>query len=168
MRSILEVALRPTTHVRRYSVVNHPGLTCRSQVALCPNGISILVRTTASRRSNLARCHQIFRGAVNQSATHDKSERSKVRDDVPPPQKKKICQMINFVRAVIKVLTFVKIRTYAKSAEELWLEEWTNPLQQQVPIENPIEFLDSLQHPNRPIEGQVFSPLFFHFLTRSS
>ena len=86
----------------------------------------------------------------------------------PPPKKKKICQMINFVRAVIKVLTFVKIRTYAKSAEELWLEEWTNPLQQQVPIENPIEFLDSLQHPNRPIEGQVFSPLFFHFLTRSS
>ena len=76
--------------------------------------------------------------------------------------------MINFVRAVIKVLTFVKIRTYAKSAEELWLEEWTNPLQQQVPIENPIEFLDSLQHPNRPIEGQVFSPLFFPFLTRSS
>lgn len=73
-----------------------------------------------------------------------------------------ICKMINFVRAVIKVLTFVKIRTYAKSAEELWLEEWGNPLQQQVPIENPTEFLDSLQRPN---EGQVFSLLFFHFLT---
>jgi proteasome activator subunit 4 len=75
--------------------------------------------------------------------------------------------MINFVRAVIKVLTFVKIRTYAQSAEELWLEEWTNPLQQQVPIENPIDFLDSLQHPNEQTEGQVFSLLFFHFLMSS-
>lgn len=71
---------------------------------------------------------------------------------------------MNFVRAVIKVLTFVKIRTYAKSAEELWLEEWTNPLQQQVPIENPIEFLDSLQHPYEQIEGQVFFTTFLSLL----
>jgi proteasome activator subunit 4 len=37
-----------------------------------------------------------------------------------------------FFRAVVKLAAFVKIRTYAKSEEELWLDEWANPLQGQL------------------------------------
>lgn len=32
----------------------------------------------------------------------------------------------------MKLAAFVKIRTYAKSEEELWLDEWANPLQGQL------------------------------------
>jgi len=32
-------------------------------------------------------------------------------------------------RAVVKLAAFIKIRTYAKSDVELWLDEWANPLQ---------------------------------------
>jgi proteasome activator subunit 4 len=32
-------------------------------------------------------------------------------------------------RAVVKLAAFIKIRTYAKSDEQLWLDEWANPLQ---------------------------------------
>jgi len=34
----------------------------------------------------------------------------------------------------VKLAAFVKIRTYAKSEEELWLDEWVNPLQGQIPV----------------------------------
>jgi proteasome activator subunit 4 len=47
---------------------------------------------------------------------------------------------------VVKLLFFVKIRTYAKSGEELWLDAWRNPLEKEVPITNPEAFLNSLQH----------------------
>ena len=43
-------------------------------------------------------------------------------------------------RGLIKLLAFVKIRTYSKNAEELWLEEWRNPLHVQVSIEDPDTF----------------------------
>jgi proteasome activator subunit 4 len=29
----------------------------------------------------------------------------------------------------VKLAAFIKIRTYAKSDEQLWLDEWANPLQ---------------------------------------
>jgi len=32
----------------------------------------------------------------------------------------------------VKLAAFIKIRTYAKSEEELWLHEWANPLQSQL------------------------------------
>ena len=41
--------------------------------------------------------------------------------------------------------TFVKIRTYAKSDEELWLDEWTNPLQGKLPVTP--EVIRDLQRP---------------------
>ena len=49
---------------------------------------------------------------------------------------------------MVKLLTFIKIRTYAKSAEELWLDEWKSPLQSQLPIEHPSTFLENLGRPS--------------------
>lgn len=49
--------------------------------------------------------------------------------------------------ALIKLTAFIKIRTYAKSGEELWLEEWSNPLEKQIPISSSSSFLASLEHP---------------------
>jgi proteasome activator subunit 4 len=50
-------------------------------------------------------------------------------------------------RAVIKILTFIKIRTYAKSGDELWLDEWHNPLERHLTISVPSAFLESLGRP---------------------
>lgn len=52
---------------------------------------------------------------------------------------------VNVQKAVVKLLFFVKIRTYAKSMEEMWLDEWRNPLQKDVLITHPDTFLHSLQ-----------------------
>jgi proteasome activator subunit 4 len=48
-------------------------------------------------------------------------------------------------------LAFIKIRTYSRCPEELWLDEWRNPLQQQLPIDNAATFLQSL---DRPVNDQ--------------
>ncbi|KAH0590354.1 hypothetical protein H2248_000511 [Termitomyces sp. 'cryptogamus'] len=44
-------------------------------------------------------------------------------------------------RAMIKVLTFMKLRSYSMSREALWLDEWRNPLAQDVEITNPENFM---------------------------
>ncbi|KAG6897909.1 hypothetical protein C0992_009061 [Termitomyces sp. T32_za158] len=43
--------------------------------------------------------------------------------------------------AVVKVLTLIKFRSYSKSREELWLDEWRNPLAQDVEITNSENFM---------------------------
>ncbi|GLB36441.1 putative protein with domain of unknown function (DUF3437) [Lyophyllum shimeji] len=50
-------------------------------------------------------------------------------------------------RAVVKVLAFVKIRTYSKSREEMWLDEWSNPLAQEIRITDPQKFLQMFEQP---------------------
>lgn len=116
--SILEVALRPTTHWRYVQMASRflYGLL-RRDVPTSPDATRFFVEQSISPQPTIR---------------------------------------ANVQKAVIKVLTYAKIRTYAKSAEELWLEEWTNPLQQQVPIGNPTKFLESLQHPNKPMQGGYY------------
>ena len=46
---------------------------------------------------------------------------------------------------MVKLATFIKYRTYAKNDAELWLEEWTNPLQTQIPVTK--KLIESLQRP---------------------
>lgn len=46
--------------------------------------------------------------------------------------------------AIVKLATFVKMRTYSKSPEELWLDEWSHPLEKVVRVTNPTVFLQSL------------------------
>lgn len=53
----------------------------------------------------------------------------------------------NSCRAFVKLATFIKIRTFAKSDEELWLDEWANPLQGQVLVTT--ELKHDLQCPIR-------------------
>lgn len=43
----------------------------------------------------------------------------------------------------------IKIRTYSQSAEELWLDEWKNPLRVDVPVEDPSSFSSQLRQPIR-------------------
>ncbi|KAF5375146.1 hypothetical protein D9758_000062 [Tetrapyrgos nigripes] len=49
-------------------------------------------------------------------------------------------------RAITKLLAFVKFRTYAQSAEELWSEEWKSPLREDVHISDPEVFAKAFQH----------------------
>ncbi|KAJ7630604.1 hypothetical protein FB45DRAFT_746590 [Roridomyces roridus] len=52
-------------------------------------------------------------------------------------------------QAITKLTTFIKMRTYAKSAEELWLDEWYNPLAKAVPVEDGPAFLKGLEDTER-------------------
>ena len=45
----------------------------------------------------------------------------------------------------MKLLAFVKIRSFSRSKEELWLDEWKNPMARDVPTGNPKDFLAGLQ-----------------------
>lgn len=49
------------------------------------------------------------------------------------------------LRAFVKLATFIKIRSYAKSDVELWLDEWSSPLQGQIPVT--AELIADLQCP---------------------
>ncbi|KAJ7666470.1 hypothetical protein B0H17DRAFT_1162570 [Mycena rosella] len=49
--------------------------------------------------------------------------------------------------AIVKLTTFIKMRTYAKSPEELWLDEWSHPLEKVVQITDPVAFLKSFESP---------------------
>lgn len=48
-------------------------------------------------------------------------------------------------RALRKLLSHVKVRTYSKTKEELWLGEWRNPLAEEVAVVEPETFLERLQ-----------------------
>lgn len=49
---------------------------------------------------------------------------------------------------------YIKIRTFAKTTEELWLDEWHNPLRTTVTISDPTAFLHGLEQPIRK-QGDV-------------
>ncbi|KAJ7293229.1 hypothetical protein C8J57DRAFT_19449 [Mycena rebaudengoi] len=48
--------------------------------------------------------------------------------------------------ALVKMTSFIKMRTYSKSPEELWYDEWRHPLQKTVPITDPEVFLESFTY----------------------
>ncbi|EJF66455.1 ARM repeat-containing protein [Dichomitus squalens LYAD-421 SS1] len=57
-------------------------------------------------------------------------------------------------KAVVKVCAHIKIRTFSKSSEQLWLDEWANPLRRDIPIGDPEEFLRQHGQPGYPSEQQ--------------
>jgi proteasome activator subunit 4 len=62
----------------------------------------------------------------------------------------------NAQHAITKILTHAKMRAYSKSYEELWQDEWHNPLEQHVSIHDPAQFMESLQSPVQAGEGGVY------------
>ncbi|KAF9568547.1 hypothetical protein CPC08DRAFT_654918 [Agrocybe pediades] len=66
-------------------------------------------------------------------------------------------------RSLDKLLSFIKIRTYARSNEELWFEEWLNPLARMVKIDDPKQFSENLQKPLSP-DGYYFDKIETGFL----
>ncbi|KAE9410730.1 ARM repeat-containing protein [Gymnopus androsaceus JB14] len=56
----------------------------------------------------------------------------------------------NSQKAITKILAHMKYRTYSKSSDELWREEWSNPLQVMVELPDPSAFLVSCQSPRTP------------------
>ncbi|KAF8807254.1 hypothetical protein BYT27DRAFT_7189352 [Phlegmacium glaucopus] len=107
--SILEVALRPTTHWR--------------YVQMAGRFLHHLLRR------DVVPPHDVAKFFLDHTIS-------------PQPSIRAIVQ-----RALIKLLSFVKIRTFARSREELWLDEWKNPLARDVEIGDPTRFLESLQRP---------------------
>ncbi|KAF7784715.1 hypothetical protein Agabi119p4_880 [Agaricus bisporus var. burnettii] len=59
-------------------------------------------------------------------------------------------------KALRKLLYQIKCRTYSKTKEELWFEEWRNPIAQEVKITDPEAFLNGLQ-----LTGQVSENDFY-------
>lgn len=62
-------------------------------------------------------------------------------------------------RAVNKMLAMVKIRSYSKSNEELWTDNWSSPLRRTVLIKDPQAFLAGLEQPLRGQGRRDVSPL---------
>ncbi|KAF7339947.1 hypothetical protein MVEN_01912400 [Mycena venus] len=49
--------------------------------------------------------------------------------------------------AIVRLTLHIKMRTYAKSPEELWLDEWSHPLEKVVHVNDPSAFLQSFENP---------------------
>jgi hypothetical protein len=56
----------------------------------------------------------------------------------------------------------VKARTFSKSLEELWFAEWRHPRKESLAIDNPANFLASLQ---KPVSERFAAPSLLYSLT---
>ncbi|KAH9922007.1 ARM repeat-containing protein [Epithele typhae] len=67
-------------------------------------------------------------------------------------------------KAVVKLCAHIKIRTFSESSEQLWLDEWRNPLRRDIPVGDPVEFLRRHGQPGYPA-GQAGDVLVDKFGT---
>ncbi|KAL4243149.1 BLM10 family protein [Abortiporus biennis] len=51
-------------------------------------------------------------------------------------------------KAIVKITAHVKIRTYSKSSDDLWLDEWRSPLRQDITVNDPQQFLARVCNPD--------------------
>ncbi|KAF8587289.1 ARM repeat-containing protein [Ramaria rubella] len=51
------------------------------------------------------------------------------------------------LRAIVKILRTIKIRTWSESAEELWLDKWRNPVSVVIPLTDPDSFMHNMSRP---------------------
>ncbi|KAL7285729.1 hypothetical protein ACG7TL_000834 [Trametes sanguinea] len=60
-------------------------------------------------------------------------------------------------KAVVKVCAHIKIRTFSKTSDQLWLDEWENPLKVDIPVTDPEAFLKQHGQPGYPAgqEGEL-------------
>ena len=52
-------------------------------------------------------------------------------------------------RAIVKLTSHIKVRTYAKTSDEMWLDEWRSPLRVDVAVTDGAAFEASLRDPVR-------------------
>jgi hypothetical protein len=45
---------------------------------------------------------------------------------------------------IVKASVHIKVRTYSKSADELWFDEWSNPLEKRIPVASHAEIMQRL------------------------
>ncbi|KIJ68675.1 hypothetical protein HYDPIDRAFT_106916 [Hydnomerulius pinastri MD-312] len=109
LKSVLEIAVRPTTHWRyvQTTITFILGLL-RREAPTPPDVVQFLMEHTTSVQPSIRLSAQ---------------------------------------QSIVKTSLFIKMRTYAKNDDELWLCEWRNPLTRQIPIGDTSKFLDSLQKP---------------------
>lgn len=50
----------------------------------------------------------------------------------------------------------IKVRTYSKSGEELWLDEWRNPLSVDIPVQDASTFSSRLRQPVKHDDPESF------------
>lgn len=110
--SILEVAMRPTTHWR--------------YVQMASRFLAGLIRRDVPTSPGVARFF------AEQSLSPQPTIRLTVQ------------------KALVKILAFVAIRTYSRSRDELWREEWCNPLEIEVEVTSPRTFMEQFDQPIGP------------------
>ena len=118
------------------------------QVAILADSCTLLVWAAAERCSHCARGCPILPGPNNEPSAYDPCNR---------PEVCRLCRVthvsnliVSPLRALVKLMTLVKIRSFSTTKEEIWLDEWTNPLARETTISDPNEFIASLQ---RPVSG---------------
>ncbi|KAI8995384.1 ARM repeat-containing protein [Trametes punicea] len=82
------------------------------------------------------------------------------RDSAPPPAlaaffvKQSISPhttiRVTAQKAVVKVCAHIKIRTFSKTSDQLWLDEWENPLKVDIAVSDPSDFLRLHAQPGYP------------------
>ncbi|KAJ6519492.1 hypothetical protein C8R45DRAFT_852433 [Mycena sanguinolenta] len=70
--------------------------------------------------------------------------------------------------AIVRLTLHVKMRTYSKSSQDLWLDEWRHPLEKDVHITDPAAFLKSFENPVDATEGAYVDKINTGFLLWAS
>ncbi|KAN0100847.1 hypothetical protein V8E55_000831, partial [Tylopilus felleus] len=109
MKSVLGIAVRPTTHWRyvQIAVTFIHGLM-RRDAPTPPDVVRFLMEQTTSVQPSIR---------------------------------------LNAQQGIVRELLFIKMRTYAKNDEELWLCQWRNPLSNEITISEHTQFLSTLHKP---------------------
>lgn len=111
-----------------------------------------LVRPSAQGFYSSPGCCRILPQAEHQSAQQYSSNRTEVSNVAHYIYARFLIYMIN--RAVNRICAHIKIRTFSKSNEQLWLDEWENPLRRDIPVDDPAEFIRRHGQPGYP-SGQA-------------
>lgn len=112
-------------------------------VALRANGSQVFIPPFETRCTRFSGRHEIICRVLHQPSPFYPSDIAEVSLHVLAFASSFISHFV--LRCLIRQLAFVKIRSYSKNAEELWLEEWSNPLQTYVDIDNPDSFKAGLR-----------------------
>lgn len=110
----------------------------------------LLVWTPAERLRAATRSSSVLPPPEHQSPQYNPCDCSEVSCGNAFAMRRRFYTKDMIHRAVVKVCAHIKIRTFSSSAEQLWLDEWENPLRREIPINDPAEFLQQHGQPGYP------------------